>query len=559
MKRIIFLSIVLIAAIRLPAVVWQWSAPVTEWISDETGDHPQAFLWIPENCERVRAVIVGMHNMCEEPVFEHPEFRRTMAELGFAIVWISPLIDYQWNVGNGCQKAFDEMMNALANVSGYEELKTAPIVPLGHSAMATFPWNFAAWNKERTLAIVSYKGDAPRTNLTGYGRENLEWGCTRNIDGIPGLMIEGEYEWWEARVNPALAFRMMYPGSCISFLADAGHGHFDVSDEVVGYICLFLKKAAEYRLFDVIAGDDPQSPVISIDSVLRGHDGWLAARWKVSEKIRPAPAPFSEYKGDPHDAFWYFDREIAEATEKYYAKARGEKEPYIGYIQNGKLLHFDPNLHARINGAFEPEADGLTFRIKAVFTDTLRLNVVKGNHRDIRIDRICGPVEKVNDTTFTVCFYRMGLNNPRRTGDIWLMAYHKGDGEYNSSVQQINIRIPYRNTGGKEQKIMFPEIENVRVGTKAITLKAKSDSGLPVYYYVKEGAAKIVDNHIVFTEIPPRSRMPHKITVVAWQYGIAGKVRTAEAVERSFYVLDHDRSIKIQGTHSGLSDLRRSS
>ena len=35
--------------------------------------------------------------------------------------------------------------------------------------MATFPWNFAAWNPERTLAIISYHGDAPRTNLTGYG------------------------------------------------------------------------------------------------------------------------------------------------------------------------------------------------------------------------------------------------------------------------------------------------------------------------------------------------------------------------------------------------------
>ncbi|ULT40682.1 hypothetical protein KRR40_38945 [Niabella defluvii] len=67
-------------------------------------------------------------------------------------------------------------------------------------------------------------------------------GRNRNIDGIPGLMIEGEYEWWEARVNPALAFRIMYPGSCISFLCDTGHGHFDVTDEVVAYIALFIKK-----------------------------------------------------------------------------------------------------------------------------------------------------------------------------------------------------------------------------------------------------------------------------------------------------------------------------
>ena len=139
------------------------------------------------------------------------------------MIWITPGLDQQWKVETGVQKAFEATMNDFAAISGYDELRYVPIVPLGHSAMATYPWNFAAWNPERTnpertLAIVSLHGDAPRTNLCGYGRENLEWGRTRNIDGIPGLMIEGEYEWWEARVNPALAFRMKYPESCISFL-----------------------------------------------------------------------------------------------------------------------------------------------------------------------------------------------------------------------------------------------------------------------------------------------------------------------------------------------------
>ncbi len=62
--------------------------------------------------------------------------------------------------------SFEKMMEDFANVSGYSELKYAPIVPLGHSAMATYPWNFAAWNPDRTLAIISLHGDAPRTNLT---------------------------------------------------------------------------------------------------------------------------------------------------------------------------------------------------------------------------------------------------------------------------------------------------------------------------------------------------------------------------------------------------------
>lgn len=218
---------------------WQWSVPVTAVVSDETGGHPQAFLWVPPSCNRVNALVVGQHNMCEETLFENPLFRREMEEAGIALVWISPILDFPWDVTNGCNDALLEALDSLAEVSGYSELAYAPIVPLGHSAMATFPWNFAAWNPERTLAVVSYHGDAPRTNLTGYGRANLEWGRTRNIDGIPGLMIEGEYEWWEARVRPALAFRMMYPQSCISFLCDAGRGHFDVSDRTARYIALF--------------------------------------------------------------------------------------------------------------------------------------------------------------------------------------------------------------------------------------------------------------------------------------------------------------------------------
>ena len=54
--------------------------------------------------------------------------------------------------------------------------------------------------------------------------------------------------------------------------------------------------------------------------------------------------------------------------------------------------------------------------------------------------------------------------------------------------------------------------------------------------YVKEGPAELQDNRLVFTKIPPRSKFPVKVTVVAWQYGIAGQVQTAEPVERSFFI-----------------------
>ena len=518
---------------RVAAAPWQWSVEIKELISEETNAHPSAYLWIPENCKQVRAVIIGQHNMTEETIFEHSEFRKNMGKLGIAEIWITPGIDQRWDVTKGTQQIFETMMKNLSEISGYAELEFAPVIPIGHSAMATYPWNFAAWNPERTLAVLSIHGDSPRTHLTGYGRANLDWG-TRTIEGIPSLMVMGEDEWWEDRLITSFDYRREYPNAPLSFLADAGHGHFDISDELIDYLSLFLKKAVEYRLSKHSSSDIPVQ-LIPVEA----KNGWLADRWRKNEKPTAEAASYDKYEGDKHHAFWYFDKEMADATEKYYANERGKTEQYIGFEQKGKLITFNPKSHVRMSPSFQPEADGVTFHLKAVYTDTLRNEYSKEHStRPIRMSRICGPVEVVNDTTFTVRFYRMGLDNPKRTGGICLMASVKQDHKYRSAVQQVEIRIPYRNKEGIPQRIIFPKLSDVKASVKEITLKGTADSGLPVYYYVKEGPAEIKGDKLVLTKIPPRAKFPVKVTVVAWQYGRSGepKVQTAEAVEQSFYI-----------------------
>ena len=470
---------------KVAAAPWQWSVEIKELISEETNAHPSAYLWIPENCKQVRAVIIGQHNMTEETIFEHPEFRKNMGKLGIAEIWITPGIDQRWDVTKGTQQIFETMMKNLSEVSGYTELEFAPVIPIGHSAMATYPWNFAAWNPERTLAVLSIHGDSPRTHLTGYGRANLDWG-TRTIEGIPSLMVMGEDEWWEYRLPE--------------------HSSLDAPIQLI--------------------------PV-------EAKNGWLADRWRKNEKPTAEAASYDKYKGDRNHAFWYFDKEMADATEKYYANERGKTEQYIGFEQKGKLITFNPKSHVRMFPSFQPEADGVTFHLKAVYTDTLRNEYSKEHStRPIRMSRICGPVEVVNDTTFTVRFYRMGLDNPKRTGGICLMASVKQDHKYRSAVQQVEIRIPYRNKEGIPQRIIFPKLSDAKASVKEISLKGTADSGLPVYYYVKEGPAEIKRDKLVLTKIPPRAKFPVKVTVVAWQYGRSGepKVQTAEAVEQSFYI-----------------------
>lgn len=427
-----------------PSGMYQWSVSLSGYVSNETGKAPTAYLWIPDGCKTVKAAVVAQQNMTEEALFRMPSFRNKLKEMDVALIWVAPWFSQKWDPETGCQSVFDDMMTALSYQSGHKELANVPVVPFGHSAQATFPWNFAAWNNDRTLCIISFHGDAPRTNLCGFGTSNVEWGRTRNIDGIPGLMIEGEYEWWEARVNPALAFRMMYPESCVSFLCDTGRGHFDCSERTADYIALFIKKALQTRL--------------QADGSLKKVDvrsGWLVDRFRSdmpetdgvdkgkAVEVRPyvaTAAPFAEYKGDKHDAFWYFDKEMAMLTEKRYAETKGKKLQYVGVEQNGKLVKPDNGI-AKVE--FIPENDGITFHLRAVSTDSTGTSVlISGKKSKLHIEVISGPVKMLNDTTFQVCEYEAGWDNPRRCLSVWMVAVAEPDGEHKGAVLPININLP---------------------------------------------------------------------------------------------------------------------
>lgn len=427
-----------------PSGMYQWSVSLSGYVSNETGKAPTAYLWIPDGCKKVKAAVVAQQNMTEEALFRMPSFRNRLKEMDVALIWIAPWFSQKWDPETGCQSVFDEMMTALSYQSGHAELANVPVIPFGHSAQATFPWNFAAWNNDRTLCIISFHGDAPRTNLCGFGTSNVEWGRTRNIDGIPGLMIEGEYEWWEARVNPALAFRMMYPESCVSFLCDTGRGHFDCSERTACYIALFIKKAMQTRL--------------QADGSLKKVDvrsGWLVERFRSdmpetdgvdkgkAVDVKPyvaTAAPYAEYKGDKHDAFWYFDKEMALLTEKRYAETKGKDLQYVGVVQNGKLVKPDNGI-AKVK--FMPENDGITFHLRAVSTDSAVTSVLEsGKKSKLHIEVISGPVKMLNDTTFQVCEYEAGWDNPRRCLSVWMVAVAEPNGEHKGAVLPININLP---------------------------------------------------------------------------------------------------------------------
>ena len=534
MNRIIFICFTfLLLCENIFAAEWQWSVPVKSSISSETGELPTAFLWIPTDCKQVRGVVIGQHNMLEEGILEHNAFRKNLSALGLAEIWITPSVDMVFNFSSSA--VFFATMKNLAEISGYSELAFAPVIPIGHSAAASYPWNFAAYNPERTIAVLSIHGDAPLTNMTGSGKPNPDWGG-RNLNGIPGLFVMGEDEWLEGRITPAMKYRKDNPDAPVAFLCDAGHGHFDYSDELIDYLNLFISKAVKTRL--------PKSTPLNTFPILSAVDpkkGWLVDRWRRDSLPNALFASYNDYMGNKAEAGWAFDGRMAKLTERQYKAARAKIKRSIGFTQHGKLL--PPAGFAGFRPVFEPLADGITFHVSAINTDTTThaIDVLYRPEEKIVISRICGPIRKIDDSTFQVSFYRMGFNNTKRSNDIWLMASQKGDAKYRSSVQQANMKIPLSNLKGTPQKIIFQEIPDQKKSVKSLKLIGHSDAGLPLQYFVKEGPAEIVDGILYFTTIPPKSRLPIKVTLVAWQYGyntLARQIQSAVPVQRTFSITD---------------------
>lgn len=380
----------------------------------------RALLRLPKGNSEVKAILYCHQNMAEEVLFRSKLFTDRMDTLGVAMAFVQQG-SQNWDTASGCQERFDSIISGFASATGHQEIHTAPIIPFGHSAQATFPWNFAAWNPQRTLCIISYHGDAPRTNLCGYGRANIEWGRTRNIDSIPGLMIEGEYEWWEARVRPALAFRMMYPESRISFLCDAGRGHFDLGEDTQLYIARFIEKSLA----------DP-----------RPAGGELYSRWRAdgSESI------------DPHDCFWYHDREMVDRTRLRYSAAHGDIPRYVSAKISGQTVDYDSTRHVRMTfplrkvlpTSAERIPDDFEFTVEPFFSNADRMSPVAGSDTsDIKVVLISGPAIQTGPYTFRYDPDYFGFDPKRLWSGITLTLEAPGDSIHMPVIQEINLSLPH--------------------------------------------------------------------------------------------------------------------
>jgi hypothetical protein len=370
------------------------------------------------------------------------------------------------------------------------------------------------------------------------------WSKEQNIDFIPSLETMGEYEAANTWSTEGLKERKEHPLTPLSMLACPAEGHFSASQKKINYLAFYIKTAAHYRL--IKDATETQLPVLR--SITPPTTGWLKEKWKLNKLPSFASAPVALYKGNPDEAFWFFDEETVRATEKYEASYRNMKPQLLGYIQQGKIVQ-QKNSHLQVDLKFLPKEDGITFQLEGAFLDTVPgesprpkewtglavgSKIGHATKAPVIVSGVSGPVTQMGFNLF-----RLQLQKGYEGGknlNITFVATHQGDKEYKPAVQQAQMSVP-RNIEGTEQHITFkPIVPKTR--SQKIHLQAISDAGLPVYFYIKEGPVAIKGNTLKVIKLPPRTRYPVKVTVVAWQWGrsTSPKIKTAKNVEQTFYI-----------------------
>jgi hypothetical protein len=343
--------------------------------------------------------------------------------------------------------------------------------------------------------------------------------------------------------------RAEHPLTPLSMLANPGQGHFASTDVKVEWLALYLKKCIQYRVPKNWDGSSAPA-LIPIDPT---KTGWLKEKWLRDKPPTIPAASVGQYTGDPKRAFWFFDEELVRATEKYEAAFRGLKPQLVGILQNGKFVP-QTETHLQLSPKFEPAADGITFKLTGAFYDfvpsgstrlpswtQLPTNSPLGHAaaEKISIQPISGPIQKISADTFALDLKRETLQTTNaKNYELVFAANHPGDAKYKPAVQQAHLYVPAHNMQGVAQHIDFQQIPDQRAGVRSLKLVATSDAKATVKFFVREGPAEVDGDVLKFTPIPPRTKFPVKVTVVAWQYGrsVEPKLQSALPVERTFSI-----------------------
>ena len=515
------------------------SGTCTAW-SDGSKNNATAYLWIPEKCQRVRGLLILCANVPEHGLVGHPAIRGVCAANDLAIVWCTPTFMNFARQQPGQKKMAEEytttvaflqqLLDGLAMTSGYDEIATAPWLPMGESGHLLMVDALVEAMPQRCIAGIWIKNNhLPPKNrqvpaLVAYGT-GQEWSQEKTDIRSKWADVGGTYD-------GILNQRKKNPDWPLSYVIDGSSGHFDCSERLTRYFANYIDLVAKARL------SNEGSPALEPIDLEKGYLADLPVPGHENHPVTAVAKTAREGRVLP----WYFDEATAREAQSIAAinwKADTQLPAFVD--DQGKDLPHDFNGITNLKTA-AMEADGLTFTVRGRLLDLIPEGFVGAGEKLAKspgsptAEWLCGPLEPLGGGRFRIALDRVWLGS----GATCVALRQNGTDTIRAIVQPAGVDLrAMRNTEGKPQKIIFDPIADVKAGVPSMTLSARSDAGLPVSYFVVAGPAIIRNGKLEFTAIPPRARMPFEVTVAAWQWGRNSEpqIKTAEIVRQTFRVV----------------------
>jgi hypothetical protein len=421
-----------------------------------------------------------------------------------------------------------QMLNGLAEKSGYTEVATVPWLPMGESAHLLMVEALTTYSPERCIACVYIKNHHYQIHnhtiptLTIFGTAQ-EWGQDKIDIRTRWNNIDNAYEKIQNEIKE-------YPEWPFSLVIDGWSGHFDCSEKVVNYMACYINLATKARLNK--DGSNKLNPVLL-------KNGFRVDLPVPRHENKPVIA-CKNIKSENVFLPWFFDKVSAE-DDRSFASINWNAVTQIPAFVNdsGKVAPFIFNGISKLIPTDMGE-DGITFNVKPILLDKIPSNFAVGAGVKLAqtsgvpsLEWVCGQYMPVGENKF-----RISLDRSWPFTANYLGVRQVGNDSVRAVFQPCGLTLP-KNSEGKFQKINFVPIPDVIVGTKSVPLAATSDAGLTVEFYVVAGPAIVKEGRLVFTKIPPRTRYPLAVTVAAWQWGrkTNPKVKMAEILTQTFYIL----------------------
>ena len=521
----------------------------------------RAYLWVPEDCKKLRGIIVLCANVPEMMLAGHEGIRKVCRENDLGIVWC-PGTFFNFKrfgpdkkLANAESVAFlQQLLNGLAATSGYPELATVPWIPIGESAHLLMSDALVEAAPGRAIAGIWLKNphlpphDRTTPALVIYGSAQ-EWAQDKPDTNKNTTFLDR----WSSNAShyeSALNERKTHPDWSLTYAVDGQSGHFDCSEKVVGMVAHYIDGVSKARL-----PLDGSTNLRSIDLT----KGYLA---EIPAPGHSASTPVAWQDATNRALPWFLDKEMAveaQALGSIDWKAKSQMPAFSD--TNGTVMPFIFNgiSSIAINAQPKPytnastgvvtnapvvltEPDGITFHLRGVLLDKVPENFVgagageklEQTPGDPVIEWTSGCIEPLGNGTFRV--------NPDRNWPnqaTYLVVRQPGTAGVRGVAQPGGVSLREMNSEGNPQKITFEPIQDVKAGTASVPLKAVSDSGLPVRFFVDAGPAVIQGDKLVFTKIPANAKLPLTVTVGAWQFGrwAEPKIKKADIVKQSFSIL----------------------